>query len=278
MILQKKAPMLNLFEAELDAGKTLFSELAKKIRSKKAILLEEKLFFYQLFLELIGKIHFEEKKLSLKLFSPFDQLYRHLKLVHHVRLIRDAFEDDGDVPLSQFAAYEADLEDDKKRVNNELFETVISAPLKIWEDLYLSVYPFVRQLTHFQVNTSTTQLINDEIAFSQIRTKNELDPIALKDVYESLNKIMAIEKVRTTMGLNPIYTEEVHAKINLLTGKLYEWYKNHLFFQHLSHFLRDKEQIEKKYLLLLKTIKKNHKTLTADVVEQSTFLYTHILR
>ena len=96
MILQKKAPMLNLFEIELDAGKMLFSELAKKIRSKKAILLEEKLFFYQLFLELIGKIHFEEKKLSLKLFSPFDQLYRHLKLVHHVRLIRDAFEYDCD--------------------------------------------------------------------------------------------------------------------------------------------------------------------------------------
>jgi hypothetical protein len=277
-MLERKAPTLHLFEQQLDTGKTLFGELAKKIRSKKAIQLEEKLFFYQLFLELIGKIHFEKKKLSLKLFSPFDQLYKHLKLVHHVRLITEAYESHR-IHLNQpFTEYKADLDVDKKRVYNELFDTIISAPLKIWEDLYLSVYPYIRQLTPLQVNTASTQLINEEIDFSHFDTKNELDPISIKDIYEGINKIIATENIRRTMGLNPIFTEEVHKKINRLSICLYDWYQNHLFFQHISHFLRDKEMVDKHYIHLLKTIKKNHKKLTTEVVNQSTYLYTQVLQ
>jgi hypothetical protein len=276
-MLERKAPTLHLFEQQLDAGKTLFGELAKKIRSKKAILLEEKLFFYQLFLELIGKIHFEEKKLSLKLFSPFDQLYRNLKLVHHVRLITDAYEESSIDFNGAFTEYKQDLDEDKKRIYTELFDTVLSAPIKIWEDLYLSVYPFIRQLTPFQVNTASTQLINEEVDFSHFDAKNELDPISIKDIYESLNKIIAIENIRTSMGLNPVFTDDVHKKINLLSHQLYDWYQNHLFFQHFSHFLREKETVDKRYLHLLKTIKKNHKGLTAGVVTQSVYLFTKVL-
>lgn len=276
-MLERKAAALHLFEQQLDTGKTLFGELAKKIRSKKAILLEEKLFFYQLFLELIGKIHFEEKKLSLKLFSPFDQLYRHLKLVHHVRLITDAYESSSTNLNEVFPDYKADLDDDKKRVYAELFDTILSARLNIWEDLYLSVYPFIRQLTPLQVNTASTQLINEEIDFSHVDAKNELDPIAIKDIYEGLNKIMATENIRTTMGLNPVFTENAHKKIYQLSLHLYDWYQNHLFLQHFSHFLRDKELVDKKSISLLKTIKKNHKKLTTEVANQSTYLYTQVL-
>lgn len=276
-MLEKKAPTLLLFEQQLDAGKTLFGELAKKIRSKKAILLEEKLFFFQLFLELIGKIHFEEKKLSLKLFSPFDQLYRNLKLVHHVRLITDVYESHTANFNEPLFDYKQDLDEDKKRVYTELFDTILSAPIKIWEDLYLSVYPFARQLTAFQVNTGSTQLINEEIDFSHFDAKNELDPVSIKDIYEGLNKIIAIENIRTSMGLNPIFTDDVHKKANLLSQKLYNWYQNHLFFQHFSHFLRDKENVDRRYLHVLKTVKKNHKGLTTDVVTQSVHLFTQVL-
>ncbi len=276
-MLERKAPTLLLFEQQLDAGKTLFAELAKKVRSKKAIQLEEKLFFYQLFLELIGKIHFEEKKLSLKLFSSFDQLYRNLKLVHHVRLITDAYGIHSTNFNDPFTDYKQDLDEDKKRVNAELFDTILSAPIKIWEDLYLSVYPFVRQLTSFQVNTASTQLINEEVDFSHFDAKNELDSISIKDIYEGLNKIIAIENIRTSMGLNPIFTDEVHKKINTLSNQLYDWYQNHLFYQHFSHFLRDKETVDKRYLQLLKTVKKNQKGLTAEVVTQSVHLFTRVL-
>jgi len=276
-MLERKAPTLHLFEQQLDAGKTLFGELAKKIRSKKAILLEEKLFFFQLFLELIGKIHFEEKKLSLKLFSPFDQLYRNLKLVHHVRLINKVYESHSINFKESLVDYKQDLDEDKKRVYTDLFDTILSAPIKIWEDLYLSVYPFARQLTPFQVNTGSTQLINEEIDFSHFDAKNELDPLSIKDIYEGLNKIIAIENIRTSMGLNPIFTDDVHKKINLLSQQLYDWYQNHLFFQHFSHFLRDKETVDKRYLHLLKTVKKNHKGLTTGVVTQSVHLFTRVL-
>lgn len=276
-MLERKGATLHLFEQQLDAGKTLFGELAKKIRSKKAIHLEEKLFFYQLFLQLIGKIHFEEKKLSLKLFSPFDQLYRHLKLVHHVRLIMDAYENHSTDLGEPFSEYKEDLDDDKKRIYSELFDTILSSPLKIWEDLYLSVYPYVLQLTPLQINTASTQLINEEIDFSHVDAKNELDPISIKDIYEGLSKIMAMENIRTTMGLNPIFTGDVHKKINHLILVLYDWYQNHLFFQHFSHFLRDKEMVDKKYVHLLKAIKKTHKKLTTEVVNQSTYLYTQVL-
>ncbi|WP_158858657.1 hypothetical protein [Lunatibacter salilacus] len=276
-MLERKAPTLLLFEQQLDAGKTLFGELAKKIRSKKAIHLEEKLFFYQLFLELIGKIHFEEKKLSLKLFSSFDQLYRNLKLVHHVRIINDLYESQRINLNEPLTDYKQDLDEDKKRVYTELFDTILSAPIKIWEDLYLSVYPFVRELTPFQVNTATTQIINEEVDFSHFDAKNELDPISIKDIYEGLNKIIAIENIRTSMGLNPIFTDAVHKKINLLSRQLYDWYQNHLFFQHFSHFLREKETVDKKHLQLLKTIKKNHKRLTTDVATQSVYLFTQVL-
>lgn len=276
-MLERKAPTLRLFEHQLDAGKTLFGELAKKIDSKKAILLEEKLFSFQLFLELIGKIHFEEKKLSLKLFSPFDQLYRDLKLVHHVRLITDVYERHRMNFNEPFADYKQDLDEDKKRVYTDLFDTILSAPIKIWEDLYLSVYPFIRQLTPFQVNTASTQLINEEIDFSHFDAKNELDSISIKDIYEGLNKIIAIENIRTSMGLNPIFTDDVHKKIDFLSQKLYDWYQNHLFFQHFSHFLRDKETVDKRYLHLLKTIKKDHKGLTTGVITQSVHLFTRVL-
>ncbi len=276
-MLERKAPTLHLFERQLDAGKTLFGELAKKIRSKKAILLEEKLFFLQLFLELIGKIHFEEKKLSLKLFSPFDQLYRNLKLVHHVRLITDAYESHHIGITEPFTDYRQALDEDKKSVYSKLFDTILSAPLNIWEELYLSVYPFVRQLTPFQINTASTQLINEEIGFSHFDAKNELDPISIKDIYEGLNKIIALENVRTSIGLNPIFTDDVHKKINLLSHQLYDWYQNHLFLQHFSYFLRDKETVDKRYIQLLKAIKKNHKGLTNEVVTQSVHLFTRVL-
>lgn len=276
-MLERKARSLLLFEQHLDAGKTLFGELAKKVRSKKAILLEEKLFFYQLFLELIGKIHFEEKKLSLKLFSSLDQLYRHLKLVHHVRLIYDAYEKHSIDLNDPFTDYKLDLDEDKKRVHAELFDTILSAPIKIWENLYLSAYPFIRQLTPFQINTASTQLINEEIDFSNFDAKNELDPISIKDIYEGLNKIIALENIRKSIGLNPIFTDEVHKKISLLSDRLYNWYQNHLFLQHFSHFLREIETVDKRYLHLLKTIKKNHKSLTDDVVTQSVRLFTKVL-
>lgn len=275
---EHKVNVLKLFEAQLEEGKSLFEDLTRKIRSKKAIALEERLFFFQTFLELLGKIHFKEKTLSLKLFSPFDLIFRNTKKIHHIKLIEQQFLLYQETLKEAFPAYMEEIEKHKKSVYNDVFDTIVAAPLKIWEDLYVTVFNYTKNLTPLQLNTSSTQIINEEIDFSQFDVKNEPNPQSIKNIYESLQKIILLEKVRMSGGLNPVFTLPVHEKINALTLSKYAWYQNHLFFQHFIHYLRDKEQVEKKYLSLAKHTKKQHKMLRNDVIKQSNVLFTKVFQ
>ncbi|MCC5938042.1 MAG: hypothetical protein JJU34_12240 [Lunatimonas sp.] len=275
---EHKVKVLKLFEVQLEEGKSLFEDLTRKIRSKKAIALEEKLFFFQTFLELLGKIHFKEKTLSLKLFSPFDLIFRNTKKIHHIKLIEQQLLLYQEALKESYPSYLDEIDKHKKSIYNDVFDTIVAAPLKIWEDLYVTVYNYTKNLTPLQLNTSSNQIINEEIDFSQFDVKNEPDPQSIKNVYESLQKIILLERVRMSGGLNPVFTFPVHEKINTLTLSKYAWYQNHLFFQHFIHYLRDKEQLEKKYLSLAKHTKKQHKALTNDVINMSDVLFTKVFQ
>jgi len=275
---EHKVKVLKLFEVQLEEGKSLFEDLTRKIRSKKAIALEEKLFFFQTFLELLGKIHFKEKTLSLKLFSPFDLIFRNTKKIHHIKLIEQQLLLYQVALKESYPSYLDEIDKHKKSIYNDVFDTIVAAPLKIWEDLYVTVYNYTKNLTPLQLNTSSNQIINEEIDFSQFDVKNEPDPQSIKNVYESLQKIILLERVRMSGGLNPVFTFPVHEKINTLTLSKYAWYQNHLFFQHFIHYLRDKEQLEKKYLSLAKHTKKQHKALTNDVINMSDVLFTKVFQ
>lgn len=269
--------MLRVFEQNLDAGKSLFAELAKKIKSKKAIVLEERLFFLQTYLELLGKIHFTEKKLSLKTFKAFEPIFRSLKKVNHIKLITTGYLNYCRKQEEVYPLYELELTKLKKTAYAELFDLILATPLKIWEDLYAAVYYYSQNLSPLQLNTASTQIINEEIDFFHVEAKNKLDPPAIKSVYDGLNKIILLENIRITGGLNPVFTLPAHEKIRELHSLLQSWHENHLFLQHFAHFLREKEEIEKKYLILVKQIKKTHKALTEEIVKQCEFLFTKIL-
>ncbi|WP_209329609.1 hypothetical protein [Lunatimonas salinarum] len=274
----QKVNILKLFEAQLEEGKSLFEDLTRKIRSKKAISLEEKLFFFQTFLELLGKIHFKQKTLRLTLFSPFDLIFRNTKKIHHIKLIEQQLHQYQETMEETYLSYSEEIEKHKKSIYNDVFDVTIAAPLKIWEDLYLTVYNYSKNLTPLELNTASTQIINEEIGFSKFDIKNEPDPQSIKNVYESLQKIILLERIRMSGGLNPVFTLPAHEKISSLTQAKYAWYQNHLFYQHFTYYLRDKEAVEKKYLSLAKHAKKHHKALTKEVVKLRDGLFSKVFQ
>ncbi|EON77742.1 hypothetical protein ADIS_1661 [Lunatimonas lonarensis] len=268
---------LAYFEMHLEEGKSLFEDLTRKIRSKKAINLESKLFFFQVYLELLGKIHFKEKTLRLTHFSPFDLIFRSLKRIHHIKLIEQKLTDLQSTTGEHYPAYGHEIGQQKKAIYTDVFDTLVAAPLKIWEDLYVTVFSYSKGLTPLQLNTASTQIINEETEFAKFDLLQGSTPTALKNVYETLQKITQLENLRQQGRLNPVFTDLVHEKIRILTESNYAWYQNHLFFQHFIHFLSDTQYMEKKHLLLAKKVKKEHKALTEQALKLSTELFTHIL-
>jgi hypothetical protein len=127
------------------------------------------------------------------------------------------------------------------------------------------------------INTATTQIINEELTFFHLDSKSKLDSKALKDIYEGLRVIIALENLRVESGFNAIFVSEVHTQMQQLQQSLHQWYQNQLFLQHLSFFLREKENIPKKYLDLLSTLKSDKKRLNTKVEGQCQHLFERIL-
>lgn len=257
--------LLHRFELQLDEAKSLFLELAKKIKSKKVIPLENKLFACGLYLNLLAKIHFEEKRLAIKIFAPFTDLIKNLKKAHHIKIIEDAFNSNVTSKNDKYLAYSHFILSDKKRVYAKLFDLVISTPLSVWEELYLQVAKRSQSISPLQVDTASHQIINDELEGVNHAANQHLDATRIKEIYEGLQAIIEVEKIRVSMNLNPVFTPHILKEMDQLTKDLYYWYKSHLLLQHLSHFLRDKEEIADPYLKLLKGIKKNQKAFTYKI-------------
>ncbi len=251
--------LLHHFESQLDEAKYQFHGLAKKIRSKKIIPLEGLLFSCRLFLTLLSKIHFQEKRLVAKLFDPYETLFKHLRKAHHIKIIEEAFVAYDNGFNGKFQDYRQFITSDKKREYALLFDLVVSWPLSVWEDLYLQVAKRVQSLSPLQVNTASHQIITEELEGVEHAAGQHLDATRVKEIYEGLLAIVEVEKIRVSVGLNTVFTHSIHAEIDQLTHQLYQWYKSQLLLQHLSHYLHEKEQVTEPYQKLLKAISKNQK-------------------
>ncbi|KEO74927.1 hypothetical protein [Anditalea andensis] len=272
---EKVTPVFQLFEQQLDNSSKLFTDLSKQFKTKKAIELEEKLIFLEIYIQLLSKIHFEEKDLKFKLFSPFKKLFKLLKKVLHLKLIREALADKSHTLT--YGSFENYLLKEKSILYTEIFDHILSLPGSIWEDLYMDVRMHSTSIKPLMVNTATTQIINEELEFSYFDSLQEPTAKSIKDIYESLQIIIAIENFRMISGLNAVFTPTIHDDMNDLSKSLYSWYQNHLLLQQLTHFFSEKEMITEKYKNLIQDIKKSKKKLTTKVISQSKILFTERL-
>jgi hypothetical protein len=251
--------LLHHFESQLDEAKFQFHGLAKKIRSKKVIPLERLLFSCKLFLILLSKIHFNEKRMVAKLFAPYETLFKHLRKSHHIKIIEEAFTAYDNGLNGKFQEYRQFINSDKKREYALLFDLVVSWPLSVWEELFLQVAKRTHSLTPLQVNTASHQIIIEELDGVEHATRQHLDATRVKEIYEGLLAIIEVERLRVSVGLNPVFTPSIHEEMDRLTSQLYQWYKNQLLLQHLTHYLHEKEQVFEPYPKLLKGIRNNQK-------------------
>ncbi|MEX0883323.1 MAG: hypothetical protein WDZ72_07610 [Cyclobacteriaceae bacterium] len=269
--------ILQVFDRHYDAGKEVFGELTKKIKSKKSIELEEHLFLFEIFVLLLAKIHFKNKNLIHDTFSEFKRLQKNLKKVRHIRMIENAFHVYFGDLKENFKEYEKNIVSDKKNIYTNVYEIILSIPLQVWEDLYRDLMHLSKEITALALNTASTQIINEEMEYFHFDTKSRLDPPNIHDIFRGLKKVTSIEKIRLSVGLNAVFTHKVHQQMDQLMQTLEGWYNNHIIYQHLAHFLRDRENIDKKYQYVLTAIKNSHKERTKEVENGCALLFTEML-
>ncbi|GAB3647419.1 hypothetical protein GCM10028791_09330 [Echinicola sediminis] len=278
MQVRQVSPIFQLFDQQYDLAKRLFISLSKQFRSKKATELEEKLIFMEIYIDLLSKIHFNEKKLKFQLFGPYRELFKSLKKVLHIKLIQQALAEETASAGMSFGSYEKILLKDKNKIYGDAYDLIMGTPLEIWEALYREAFEHSRNIKPLMINTSTTQIINEELEFFKFDSEKKLEAKEIKDIYEGLQVIITLENVRIVSGLNATFTRVIHKHMNDLSQQLYKWYQNHLFLQHLTFSLADQEEApSKKYLTLINSLKNNKKKLTTKVVSQCQHLFSDIL-
>jgi hypothetical protein len=273
----KTSPIFGLFQQHFEGAKAAFNSLSKQYRGKKAIELEGRLIFLEIYIDLLSRIHFKESNLKFRIFSPYKKIFKGLKKTKHIKMIMNQVQA---VKLKEnivFNSYTKALENEKVKLYNEVYDLIVSAPLQIWEDLYQEAARYSKGLKPLMINTATTQIINEELEFFNVENYEKLDTKALKDIYEGIRVITALENLRIESGFNPIFVQEVHDRMSELQKSMLLWYENHLFMQHLIGYLADKPEVSKKYLDLLSTLQANKKTHTKQVEKMSKELFQRIL-
>ncbi|WP_373495397.1 hypothetical protein [Aquiflexum sp.] len=273
----KTSPIFRLFHIQFEEAKSAFSSLGKQFKGKKAIELEQKLIFLEIYIDLLSRIYFKENNLKFQLFSPFKDLFKGLKKVKHIKMVLDQVRLHTVGQNMTLNTYIKSLESDKKKLYAEVYDLIVSTPFQIWDKLYEEAHHYSKGLKPLMINTATTQIINEELEFFNLEHKTKMDSKALKDIYEGLRVIIALENLRIESGFNSIFVEEIHGHMGGLRQSLLDWYQNHLFVQHLSFHLTDKENIAKKYLDLLSKLQVNKKSHTQKVIEKCRFLFDRIL-
>lgn len=270
-MLKKVSPFFQLFEKQYGEARSLLTALNKNFRSKKALELEEMLVFINVYLHILNKIHFQEERLKFESFSGFKAIERSLRRIHHYKLVMAAFEEEkGKVG---FASYENFLISEKKALYKEVYELIISRPLDIWEKLYVAAYDYSQGIKPLMINTATQQLINEELEYLNVGSKEVLDSQSMREVMEGLQIVTVVENINVAVGLNPVFTADIHQEMRKLLHVLASWNKTSLFAQHLNHFLSDNEQVGNKYLELAKKARDKRKRLALEVASLWDALY-----
>lgn len=273
----KLTPLFQLFHQQYHEGKSLFNTLSKQFRGKKAVELEEKLIFLEIYIDLLAKIHFKEDQLKFQVFSPYKGIFKGLKKVKHIRIIISQLELYKASTGLTFNSYERFLQSEKNRLYTEVYDQIVGAPLKIWEDLYDEAYKYSLGIKPLAINTATTQIIQEELEYFNLENKHKLEYKGIKDIYEGVRVITALENLRIEVGFNTIFVSSVHEYLTTFQKHLLDWYENHLLMQHLISYFSDKEDIAKKYLDLLAILKENKKTYTLHVEKECRFLFDKVI-
>jgi hypothetical protein len=262
-MLEKVSPVFQLFEKQYREARSLLNALGKNFRSKKALELEERLIFINVYLHVLNKIHFKEERLKFESFSGFRAIDKSLKRIHHYKLVMMAFEEEkGKIG---YASYEAFLLSEKKSLYKDVYELIVSRPLDIWEKLYVTTYDYSKGIKPLMIDTATHQLINEELEYMRIGDEETLDSQAMRDVMDGLRIVTVVENINIAVGLNPVFTSGIHKEMRELLKVLAEWNQTYLFAQHLNHFLSDNEQVGNKYLDLAKRMRDKKKRLALEV-------------
>lgn len=260
---EKVSPLFQLFEKQYSEARSLLNALGKNFRSKKALELQEKLIFFNVYLHILNKIHFQQERLKFESFSGFKAIDRSLKRIHHYKLVTTAFEEEkGKVG---YGSYEAFLMGEKKGLYKEVYELIISRPLDIWEKLYVAAYDYSQGIKPLMIDTAARQLINEELEFMNAGDTSLLDSQTMRELMDGLQIITAVENINLAVGLNPVYTSNIHKEMKGLLKALTSWNRTYLFAQHLNYFLSDNEQVGNKYLELAKRMRDKKKRLALDV-------------
>lgn len=269
--------IMQAFDRYYNAGKAVFGELSKKIRSKKALELEDQLFFIRVFLLVLDRANFREKQRVNQSFGPFKELYKQLRKVQHIKMIQEGYEEHFGDNKGLYAEYGKAIAADKKSIYTHVYEIILSIPPQDWEKLYQDVLLHAKGLSILTINTAMTQIINEEIEYFSFDAKTKLDPQSIHDIFKGIKKVTCLEKTRLTIGLNTIFTPLVHEQILSLQEEMVVWHKNQLLLQHLGNYLAKKEKVSKKYHAVLTQIQKIHRGLTQKIGDKCRQLFVKML-
>lgn len=273
----KTSPVYQIFEQQHQEAKILFLALGKQIKSKKAIELQTKLEFLELFTDLMGKIHFEDQSRGIDLFLPFKTLKKSLRKIHHLKLVERNLklrEEKSELSYDSFKEY---IGVQKRKIQKEAFDLVVGSSLKTWDEFQQKAQQSSKGIKPLMINTAINQLVQEELEFLHHDLKEPMKSQGFRDLFESLRKIIMLENLLIQLGFNPIFVTTIHDEIGQLKENLKPWYSNHLSFQTLSGFLAEKDNISKKYMDWIKELKEEKISLSSEIEKQAFDLLKKVL-
>lgn len=273
----KTSPVYKIFELQHQEAKTLFLALGKQVKSKKAIELQTKLEFLELFTDLMEKVHFNNSSLGNDLFTPFKSLKKSLRKTHHLKLVERNLRSREEKTGLLYDSYREYLLIQKRKIQKEAFDLVVGSTLKIWDDFSEKAHQTSRGIKPLTINTAINQLVQEELESVHRELKAPIHSQGFRDLFESLRKLIMLENLLIQLGFNPIFVSVIHEEISHLKENLKPWYSNHLAFQTLSGFLAEKTSISKKYMDWIKELKEEKKSLSSETEKQAFSLLNKVL-
>jgi len=265
----KTSPVFQIFLQQHQEAKTLFLDLGKEIKSKKAIQLLGHMEFLELYTELLTKIHFEDKTLSQMLFSPLQKLKKSLKKIQHLKLVEKNLKAKESASGQKFESFRSYLSSQKRIMQKETFDLVVGSSLKTWEELLDRSHQASKGIKPLTISTAIHQLVQEELELATNDVKSPMSTQSFRDLFESFRKVIMLENILLHLGFNSIFIPQIHQELQSVKNGLKPWYAYHLTFQTMTHFLSEKEDVSKKYLDWIKELKEEKKNLSAEIEKQA---------
>jgi hypothetical protein len=273
----KISPVFQIFLQQYQEANSLFLELGKEIKSKKAIELYNHLEFLELYSDLISKIHFENKSLEQPLFTPFKRLKKSLKKFHYLKLVERGVKNKEVGTGQKFESFKVYLATQKRQMQEDAFDLVVGSSLKTWEEFLEASRKWSKGINPLMISTAIHQLVQEELELVNREVKPPISTQTFRDLFESLRRVIMLENMLINLGFNSIFVNQVHQEIQLLKNDLKPWYSNHLTFQTISYFLSEKEEVSKKYLDWVKELKESKKIMSNLIENQAIQLISKIM-